>query len=339
MSLLPPGQTQTQKFPVVGEKLPPRTLDLATWQLTLDGAVAHQQQWSLPDFHALPQTTITLDIHCVTSWSLFGQTFTGVPLAALLQDAQVHHAAKFIRFEAYSERQHDTSLPLDYALEHCWVVHSRNGAALSPAHGYPLRVVTRGKYFYKSLKWVRKIEVLTQDRLGYWEAQSAYHNNADPWQEERYDTAQTASPAQVAALKAETDFSAWQDTVVLGAALNGWQPQSAALRGVQFKACNFRNARLATVDFTNANLTFGKFWRADCRGVNFTGADLEGADFSGANLTNAVIVDAALSATKFFRTTANGKRIAANVTGLRLENPSGLLEDQLEFLRENGIHA
>lgn len=336
-SHLPPGQTETRKFPVVGERLPPATLDLVTWQLSITGSVTQPLHFSLAEFMALPQQDFTMDIHCVTSWSLFGQTFTGVPLRTILSNAQPDSDASFIRFIAYSDRKHDTSLPLEYALENCWLVHSINGDALTPAHGAPLRVVTQGKYFYKSLKWVREIQLLMADKLGYWEANSAYHNEADPWLEQRYDHSLKTSAAEVAALKAATDFSGYQDQVILSANLANWRPQSHDLRGVQLKACNFRNANLENIDFRGANLTFGDFGRANCRNVDFTNADLEGADFSGADLTNATIVDAALSATKFFRDTKSGKRIAAKVTGLTLKNPHGLLESQADFLRENNV--
>ncbi len=337
MHSLPPGQTKTRKFPVVGERLPPSTLDLAAWQLRLTGQVAYPQTYSLSDFMALPQRDFTMDIHCVTSWSLFGQTFTGVPLADLLKAALPQDTAQFVRFVAYSDRNHDTSLPLDYAQKHCWVVHTINGELLTPAHGAPMRIVTQGKYFYKSLKWVREIELLAEDRLGFWEATSAYHNEADPWLEQRYDHSLKTSAEDVAVLKAASEFSAYADTVILSANLSRWQPLTSDLRSVQLKACNFRNANFKGVDFTDANLTFGNFERANCSYANFTNADLEGADFSGADLSNAVLENVALSATKFFRETKAGKRIAANVSGLTLKNPHGLLESQLDFLEKSGV--
>ena len=56
---------------------------------------------------------------------------------------------------------------------------------LEPDHGYPLRLVIPGKYFWKSAKWLRGIELLAADQPGFWE-RYGYHNDADYWQEQRY---------------------------------------------------------------------------------------------------------------------------------------------------------
>ncbi len=337
MKQLPPGQVETLKFPLVGEKEPPADLTTEQWQLDIDGAVKTPLSLNYQQFMALPQKEIKTDIHCVTSWSLLGQTFSGIPLADLLERVVPQNDAEFVRFVAYSDRNHDTSLPLDFARENCWLVHSINGQPLTPNHGYPLRLLTLKKYFYKSLKWLRRIELIREDRLGYWEINSAYHNEADPWQEQRFDLSQLSSKEEVSAFKEADDYQRYRKQVLLGANLSNWQPRSKNMQGVLLKSCRFRNAKLADVDFRQANLTLGKFWGADLRETNFSGADLEGADFSGADLRNATMQKVALSSTRFFRETKAGKRIEANVEGLRLSNYQGLLEDQEAFLREKGV--
>ena len=40
-------------------------------------------------------------------------------------------------------------------------------------------------YLWKSAKWLRRIHFTISDHPGFWEARG-YHNNGDPWQEERY---------------------------------------------------------------------------------------------------------------------------------------------------------
>ena len=59
------------------------------------------------------------------------------------------------------------------------------GNPLTPDHGGPVRVVVPKLYFWKSAKWVKRLEFVAQDRPGFWEVRG-YHNEADPWKEERY---------------------------------------------------------------------------------------------------------------------------------------------------------
>lgn len=150
------------------------------WSLAVGGEVDNPYDLDLPSFLAVPQRAIIFDIHCVTSWTRFDTEFTGVPLRDILEATGVAPAARFVSFTAYSDRGHDTSLPLDVALKHSWLVHGVNGEALEPGHGGPVRVVTPGRYFYKSIKWIKRIDVLAEDRPGWWEENSSYHNNADP---------------------------------------------------------------------------------------------------------------------------------------------------------------
>jgi len=48
-----------------------------------------------------------------------------------------------------------------------------------------MRIVIPSLYFWKSAKWVRQISFHAEDRPGFWELRG-YHNNGDPWDEERY---------------------------------------------------------------------------------------------------------------------------------------------------------
>ena len=60
-----------------------------------------------------------------------------------------------------------------------------DGAPLTPDHGYPLRLVVPKRYFWKSAKWVRGLQFMPVDQPGFWE-RYGYHNDADPWKEERF---------------------------------------------------------------------------------------------------------------------------------------------------------
>jgi DMSO/TMAO reductase YedYZ molybdopterin-dependent catalytic subunit len=65
------------------------------------------------------------------------------------------------------------------------IAHSFDDAPLSDEHGGPVRLMVPKRYGWKSAKWLRGIELHAEDRPGYWEVRG-YHNDADPWQEERY---------------------------------------------------------------------------------------------------------------------------------------------------------
>lgn len=337
MPSLPPGQALTRHFPVVGESAPAPGLDAAHWRVAISGCVAHPLSLTLADLLARPQRLRTVDIHCVTGWSRQGLELHGWPLAEVLAPAGVTAEAAFVRFVAHSPRGHDTSLPLDCALADTWLVTAIDGLPLSAEHGGPLRTVTPGRYFYKSLKWLARIELLGADQPGYWERESAYHNEADFAREQRFDAARVAGADEVAAFRAASDLSPWRGRVLLKARLGGWQPLTADLSGIQAKYCSLRNAQLAGVSLRGANLSLSNCEGADLRGADFTAADLEGASFAGADLRDAVMVDTALSATRFFRDFGNGQRLAARLEGLRLLRPRGLLEAQAAFLREAGV--
>lgn len=333
---LPPGQTATLKFPLVGEREPsPEALDLSTWHLLVEGMVEQPLRLTHPDVLALPQAELVADIHCVTSWSHLGMRLAGTPLSVLLERARPRPAARFVRFEAYSPRRHDTSIPLALALADTWLIHSRDGEPLSPEHGFPLRTVTPSRYFYKSLKWVHRIELLAEDQLGYWERESDYHNVADPWPGDQRFVSGSLPPDKLKALKEATNFASFRGErkVILAADLRGWQPKARDLGNLHLKNCDLRDARLDGAQLEGANLSLSDLRGANLRGANLRNADLEGANFAGADLTGAVLRDTALSATKFFEVGADGIVLGAKIEGMTWEGGRGLLEAQEGFLR------
>jgi hypothetical protein len=329
--MLPPGQALTRKFPLVGEKDASAVPPLAAWRLEIDGLIEPAFQLTWDAVLALPQRELTADIHCVTGWTHLGMRFTGVPLADLLAGSHLLPEARFVRFAAYSARSHDTSLPLDLALQDTWLVHAYDGKPLAPEHGGPLRTVTPSRYFYKSLKWVHRIEFLAEDRPGFWERESLYHNNADPWPgNERYATGSHA-PEEIERFRNAASYVPYRGPrkLLLGVDLRGWAPATRDLGALHLKDCDLRDARLAGADLRGANLTRCRFAGADLSGADLRGADLEGASFVGADLTGADLRGAFLSATRF----ADGEGRSATVDGLRWSEDAELLEDQELFLR------
>jgi len=333
---LPPGQALTDKFPVVGELAPAAGLSRERCRVEIAGCVERPLTLHFDEVLALPQRSRISDIHCVTGWSRPAMTMRGVPLGDVLSSVGIRSDARYARFIAHSPRLHDTSLPLALALADTWLVHEMDGQPLSVEHGGPLRTVTPGRYFYKSLKWLARIELLAEDQPGYWERESAYHNGADPQLEQRFDESRIATAEAVTSFREAVDFAPWRGRVLLKARLGGWQPRNPDLSGVQLKYCSLRKAALAGTSFRGANLSLSNFEGADLRGCDFTGADVEGASFAGADLRDARMIEAALSATRFFRDFSNGNRLAANVLGLDLRGSRGLLEAQAEFLAQQG---
>ena len=180
---LPPGQYLTEKWPVLHAGSVPRT-DLATWDFRVWGEVEATLTLSWDDFRALPATEITLDIHCVTRWSRFDTSFRGVHWRELAPLVRPKPSARFV--VAHAEQGFTSNVPLAFLEDdEALLAYEADDEPLTPDHGWPLRLVIPRKYFWKSAKWLRGIELLASDRPGFWE-RYGYHNDADYWKEERY---------------------------------------------------------------------------------------------------------------------------------------------------------
>ncbi len=180
---LPPGQYVTAKWPVLHVGPVPR-FDPKTWDFRVVGLVEQPLRLTWEEFNALPRVTAASDIHCVTTWSKYDNTWEGVSTREILQRARVRPEARFVIVHA--ENDYTANLPLEtFQAEDALFATHHDGAPLDPEHGYPLRLVVPRLYFWKSAKWVRGIELMAEDRPGFWE-QRGYNNNADPRKEERY---------------------------------------------------------------------------------------------------------------------------------------------------------
>jgi DMSO/TMAO reductase YedYZ molybdopterin-dependent catalytic subunit len=327
-SPLPPGQIETKRFPVVGERQPAADLsDPSQWSLQVDGLVERPFQIGLDAFLQRAKVNLVSDIHCVTSWSRLAMKWTGLPLQALLDEAGLMEQAAFVSFESYSERDHHTSLPLEVALPSSWLVHTADGQRLSVDHGGPVRVFTEGRYFYKSLKWVKRIVVLAEDRPGWWEANSQYHNNADPFPGDERFTTGSIRPEQLHRFLTASSYEKYRGRVMVGLDLRSWSPKTRDLQRMYLKNCNMSGVELAGVDLRESNLSLSDLRGANLRGADLSGSDLEGANFAGADLREADLSSTALSATRFHE-----EDRGADVTGARFDASWGLTESQEDYL-------
>jgi DMSO/TMAO reductase YedYZ molybdopterin-dependent catalytic subunit len=180
---VPPGQYLTERFPVLTVGPNPK-YDLATWDLTVFGEVDSELKLSWDELMELPQRDVTLDIHCVTRWSKLDTTWTGVPVKEVMDRAGLKPAATHLM--AYSDGGYTTNVPLEAVLDDgALLAHTYEGEPLEPDHGAPLRLIVPKRYFWKSAKFLRKLELMSADRMGFWEL-NGYHNDADPWTEQRH---------------------------------------------------------------------------------------------------------------------------------------------------------
>jgi DMSO/TMAO reductase YedYZ molybdopterin-dependent catalytic subunit len=181
---LPPGQYLTKKWPVLHAGSVARYDDLSTWTLRVFGDVEQELELSWVEFSELPRTSNVQDIHCVTRWSKFDTSFEGVHWSELAKLARPNPTARFVI--AHAEAGFTSNVPLSYLENPSALLATHgDGEQLTPDHGYPVRLVVPGKYFWKSAKWLRGIELSPVDKPGFWE-RYGYHNDADPWTEQRY---------------------------------------------------------------------------------------------------------------------------------------------------------
>ncbi len=180
---VPPHQIITEKFPVLHHGGVP-SIDVTKWTFRVWGLVEKERKLSHKEFMALPRVTVLSDVHCVTGWSKLDNTWEGVSTQGIKELVKVLPDAKFVM--VHGAQGFTTNLTVEdffepdvlFAIKH-------DGEALTPEHGYPLRLVVPRLYFWKSAKWVEGVEFTARDRKGFWESRG-YHNHGDPWKEEKY---------------------------------------------------------------------------------------------------------------------------------------------------------
>ena len=180
---LPPGQHLVKNWPVLDLGVQPQ-IRLDTWRLEIRGLAENQLTLSWKSFLALDQTRKVSDIHCVTTWSRYDNEWQGVSTRDLLDEAIPKPEATHVLLSSYDG--YDTNLPLeDFAAEDAILATHWEGEPITAEHGGPMRLVVPHLYFWKSAKWLRRIEFLNADQAGFWE-RNGYHMYGDPWTEQRY---------------------------------------------------------------------------------------------------------------------------------------------------------
>ena len=181
---LPPGQRLTAEWPVLTYGGNPN-VSTDTWQLTITGEVEHETTFSWDDFLALSLVERVNDIHCVTHWSRYDNTWQGVLIKTILEQVKPKPGAIAVMFHSYGGYTTNVSLEDIYRDDHAMLATHHDGQPIAADHGGPVRGVIPSLYFWKSAKWVSGMELIPQDRPGFWEMYG-YHIHGDPWLEERY---------------------------------------------------------------------------------------------------------------------------------------------------------
>ena len=180
---LPPGQSPTVKFPVLTIGAEP-DVSTTTWSLSIHGEVDAPYALTWEQLLAEPQVEQTSDLHCVTRWSQFDMRWAGVRVRDLVERARPRASATHALIHAHGG--YTTNLPLAALLDDdVLIAHTYEGAPLTREHGGPARLLVPSRYLWKSAKWVSAIELLDHDAPGIWE-QNGYHDDGDPWREERF---------------------------------------------------------------------------------------------------------------------------------------------------------
>ncbi len=180
---IPQGQTEVHDFPILDLGIQPH-IPLDRWRLRVFGLVRLEQDLDWAAFQGLPQTTSISDFHCGTRWSQLDMAWRGVLARDLLALASPLEAAQFVTLHGYDD--YTTNLPLTALLDDDVIIaHSWSGHPIPRDHGGPVRIIVPKRYAWKGAKWLKAIELHERDRPGFWEVRG-YHNEGDPWKEERF---------------------------------------------------------------------------------------------------------------------------------------------------------
>ena len=181
---VPPGQYVTKDFPVLSAGPTPHT-NLDGWSFALEDGLSPLAEWTWAQFSALPQTTLKVDIHCVTTWSKLDTNWQGVSIDTLLEAAGLGEPPELFTM-IHCDGGYTANVPVADLLDgKAMIATHYEGRPLAPEHGGPARLLVPHLYFWKSAKWARSLQFIAQDEPGFWES-LGYHIYGDPWREQRY---------------------------------------------------------------------------------------------------------------------------------------------------------
>ncbi len=159
------------------------TINPTDYRLLLHGLVDRPMMFTLEDLRRLPSISRICFLECsgngrtayrtprrdLTAQVIDGLTsnaeWTGVALSTVLAEAGVRPAATWILAEGGDAALLSRSIPMDKALDDALLVYAQNGEALRPAAGYPVRLLLPGWEGNTNIKWLRRLELISQPNM------------------------------------------------------------------------------------------------------------------------------------------------------------------------------
>ncbi|WP_308722776.1 molybdopterin-dependent oxidoreductase [Paenibacillus polysaccharolyticus] len=141
----------------------------ANWSFRVDGLVERAQIWNWEQFVKLARTVQVSDFHCVTGWSVYKNTWEGIPLKHFLENAGIKPGAHSVKFYS-GDGVYTDAITLEQAqMDDIMIAVMHDGKPIPADLGGPVRLVIPQMYAYKSVKWLNRIEVIDSEHIGYWE--------------------------------------------------------------------------------------------------------------------------------------------------------------------------
>jgi DMSO/TMAO reductase YedYZ molybdopterin-dependent catalytic subunit len=189
LSSLSAFETAPEHFFVRSHFGPPAQLPLA-WTLTIDGRVQRPATLSLDEIRRMGAQTRPVTLECAgngrgvyrlpktsgVQWeygAVSTATWTGVPLAALLERAGLGADARHLWMEALDHApvaavpKFLRSIPREVALGDALVAYAMNGRAIPLLHGGPLRLIVPGWFGMASTKWLTHVHAMPAESDNY----------------------------------------------------------------------------------------------------------------------------------------------------------------------------
>lgn len=153
-------------------------INVSTYQLVVTGLVQNQAVYTYDEIvnnHTSYEKVVKLE--CVEGWAVTA-LWQGVRVKDLLEEAGYEQNALVVIF--YAQDGYTTSLPLSYIVDNnIMMAYKVNNVTLPAQEGFPFQLVAEGKYGYKWIKWITRMEVSNDTSFrGFWES-NGYDNNAD----------------------------------------------------------------------------------------------------------------------------------------------------------------
>lgn len=149
----------------------------SNWSFRIDGLVDNVLTWDWESFVKLKRTVQVNDFHCVTGWSVYKNTWEGIPVKEMLAMAGVGAAAKSAIFYS-GDGVYTSGITLEQLAEDDAIIAvMHDGKPIPSDLGGPVRLIMPKMYAYKSVKWLNRIELIDGEHIGYWE-QRGYANEA-----------------------------------------------------------------------------------------------------------------------------------------------------------------